>query len=150
MSSLTLSRRDLNFLLYEWLNVTALTQRARYQEHSRETFDAALDTAEKMAAEYFAPHNKKSDANEPTFDGERVHLIPEIKTAIEVFARAGLIAAQHDEALGGMQLPVTIANACMAYFMGANVATAGYPFLAIGNANLLLTHGSAEQVETYV
>jgi alkylation response protein AidB-like acyl-CoA dehydrogenase len=150
MSSLTLSRRDLNFLLYEWLNVTALTQRTRYQEHSRETFDAAIDTAEKMAAEYFAPHNKKSDANEPTFDGERVQLIPEIKTAIDVFARAGLIAAQHDEALGGMQLPVTIANACMAYFMGANVATAGYPFLTIGNANLLLAHASAEQIETFV
>jgi alkylation response protein AidB-like acyl-CoA dehydrogenase len=148
--SLTLSRRDLEFLLYEWLDVVTLTTRERHREHTRETFDAALDTTEKIAAAHFAPHNKKSDANEPTFDGERVHLIPEIKTAIEAFAGAGLIAAQHDEALGGMQLPVTIANACMAYFMGANVATAGYPFLTIGNANLLLAHGSEEQIQTWV
>ncbi len=28
-----LSRRDLNFLLYEWLEVTALTARKRYHRH---------------------------------------------------------------------------------------------------------------------
>jgi alkylation response protein AidB-like acyl-CoA dehydrogenase len=150
MTSLTLSRRDLNFLLYEWLDATSLTARERYREHARDTFDAAIDVAEKIAAEYFAPHNKKSDANEPTFDGECVHLIPEIKAALESFASAGLIAAQHDESFGGMQLPVTINNACMAYFMGANAATAGYPFLTVGNANLLLTHASPQQIDTYV
>jgi alkylation response protein AidB-like acyl-CoA dehydrogenase len=34
--------------------------------------------------------------------------------------------------------------------MAANCATAAYPFLTIGNANLLLAHGSSEQIETYV
>lgn len=145
-----LSRQDLNFLLYEWLDAVALTSRERFADHSRETFDAALDTSEKMAEQYFAPHNKKSDANEPYFDGEHVHLIPEIKIAVDEFSRAGLMAAQHDYALDGMQLPTTIASACMAYFMGANVATAGYPFLTIGNANLLLAHGSPQQIDTYV
>ena len=145
-----LPRRDLNFLLYEWLNVESLTTRERFAEHSRETFDAALDTAEKIAADYFAPHNKKSDANEPTFDGTHVHLIPEIKTAVDAFSAAGLLAAQHDADLGGMQLPATVANACMAHFMMANVATAAYPFLTIGNANLLLAHGNREQIDTYV
>jgi len=145
-----LSRQDLNFLLYEWLDAVALTSRERFADHSRETFDAALNTSEKMAEQYFAPHNKKSDANEPYFDGEHVHLIPEIKIAVDEFSRAGLMAAQHDYALEGMQLPTTVANACMAYFMGANVATAGYPFLTIGNANLLLAHGTPQQIDTYV
>jgi alkylation response protein AidB-like acyl-CoA dehydrogenase len=145
-----LPRRDLNFLLYEWLGVESLTTRERFADHSRETFDAALDTAEKIAADYFAPHNKKSDANEPTLDGTRVHLIPEIKTAVDAFSAAGLLAAQHDADLGGMQLPATVANACMAHFMLANVATAAYPFLTIGNANLLLAHASREQIDTYV
>ena len=143
-------RRDLNFLLYEWLGVVSLTERERFANHSRETFDAALDIAEKIAADYFAPHNKKSDAHEPTFDGTRINLIPEIKTAVDAFSAAGLLAAQHDADLGGMQLPATVANACMAHFMMANVATAAYPFLTIGNANLLLAHGSCEQIDTYV
>ena len=63
--SLILSRRDLNFLLHEWLDVESLTRIARYADHSRETFDAALDTCEKIATNLFAPHNKKNDQHEP-------------------------------------------------------------------------------------
>jgi alkylation response protein AidB-like acyl-CoA dehydrogenase len=145
-----LSRRDLDFLLYEWLDATALTARPRYASHDRATFDAVLDTAHKIATEYFAPHNRKSDINEPTFDGTHVNVIPEVKDAIDAFNAAGLTAAGQDEAQGGMQLPTLIEKALMAHFMAANCATAAYPFLTIGNANLLLAHGSAAQIERYV
>jgi len=55
MPSKLLSRRDLDFLLYEWLDAPALTARPRYAEHSRETFDAALDASQKLATALFAP-----------------------------------------------------------------------------------------------
>lgn len=83
MSSLILSRRDLDFLLHEWLDVDALTQRTRFAEHNRETFDAVLDVCEQIATEQFATHNKKADQNEPHFDGERVNLIPEVGIALK-------------------------------------------------------------------
>lgn len=35
MSSLILSRRDLDFLLYEWLHAEALPQYPRFADHSR-------------------------------------------------------------------------------------------------------------------
>jgi alkylation response protein AidB-like acyl-CoA dehydrogenase len=148
--SLLLNRRDLDFLLYEWLDVLSLTARERHAEHSRETFDDVLGLAEQIATEHFAPHNRKADANEPSFDGERVTLIPEVKRALEVFAEAGLLGGTLDEELGGLQLPTVIGNAVFAWFQAANVGTSSYPFLTIGNANLLLAHGSKEQVETYV
>ena len=145
-----LSVRDLEFLLYQWLDAESLTSRPRYADHSRETFDAALKVSEQIATDLFAPHNRLADLNEPHFDGERVHLIPELRPALAAFAEAGLMAAGHDYELGGMQLPTLIEKACMAWFMGANVATAGYPFLTIGNANLLLAHGTPAQVDTFV
>jgi alkylation response protein AidB-like acyl-CoA dehydrogenase len=144
------SRRDLAFLLYEWLDVEALTQRERYAAHERATFEAALDTAERIATDLFAPHARKSDLNEPHFDGEHVQLIPEIRQALDAFVAAGLIAAEHDEEFGGMQLPMTVAKAAFAYFKGANVATASYVMLTVGNANLLLAHGSAAQIDAFV
>ncbi len=155
MQSKILSRRDLEFVLYELLEVGALTGRPRYADHSRETFDAALDTCERMATELFEPHYKKNDQNEPRVfideDGsERVRIIPEVKQALDAFCQAGLMAAGQDYDLGGMQLPAVVNAACFAWFKGANVATAGYPFLTIGNANLLLAHGSKEQIDTYV
>ncbi|HEX5638859.1 MAG TPA: acyl-CoA dehydrogenase [Burkholderiaceae bacterium] len=150
MPELICSRRDIAFLLYEWLRVEGLTERPRYAEHSRETFDAALDIGERIATELFAPHNRKSDLDEPAFDGERVHLIPEIGQALDAFRDAGLMAAEHDEAVGGMQLPVVVAKAMFAYFKGANVATASYAMLTVGNANLLLAHGTPAQVDAFV
>ncbi|MFI9507882.1 acyl-CoA dehydrogenase [Nocardia sp. NPDC052566] len=146
-----LARRDVDFLLYEWLDVTALTARSRFAEHSKETFDAVLDLSADLAEKYFAPHNKLSDANEPTMrpDGT-VQIIGEVRTALQAFTEAGMMAGEFDERLGGMQLPSTVARAAMAWFHAANIATAGYPFLTIANANLLAHHGSEQQVNDYV
>jgi alkylation response protein AidB-like acyl-CoA dehydrogenase len=150
MTSKILSRRDIAFLLYEWLDVESLTTRPRFADHSRETFDAALTTCEQIATDLFEPHNKKSDQHEPQFDGERVTMIPEIAKALTAFCDAGLMAAGRDYELGGMQLPAVVEKAGFAWFKAANVGTSSYPFLTIGNSNLLLAHGSDEQIERFV
>jgi alkylation response protein AidB-like acyl-CoA dehydrogenase len=150
MESKILSRRDLEFLLYEWLDVETLTARARFQDHSRETFNAALDTAEQIATDLFAPHNKKSDNNEPHFDGESVTIIPEVKVALDAFCAAGFLAASQDAEYDGMQLPVVVDKAIAAYFTAANISTTAYLFLTIGNANTVVKTGTARQVERFV
>ncbi|MGO4469804.1 acyl-CoA dehydrogenase family protein, partial [Pseudoduganella sp. RAF53_2] len=151
MQSKLLSRRDVEFLLYEWLDVKALTARPRFQDHNRESFDAALDTAEQIATELFAPHNKKNDQQEPHVgpDGA-VRIIPEVKQALDAFSAAGLMAAGHDYEQGGMQLPYVVDRVLAGYFTAANVATAAYTFLTMANANTLLKCGSPEQIERYV
>jgi alkylation response protein AidB-like acyl-CoA dehydrogenase len=145
-----LSRRDLDFLLYEWLRVDELTKLERFAEHSRETFDGVLDLCEQLATRYFAPHNKKGDANEPSFNGEKVTVIPEVKEALDAFAKADLISMGMDQALGGAQLPVTVAEAGFAWFSAANVSTTGYLMLTIANANLLAKFGSPDQIDAFL
>jgi alkylation response protein AidB-like acyl-CoA dehydrogenase len=149
-NSLLLSSRDIDFLLYEWLGVEALTGRDRYSGHSRYTFDAVLELAQSIATEHFAPHNKANDASEPTFDGGRVGVVPEVGTALRVFGTTGLLASHMDEAIGGGQLPRVVAFAMFAWFQAANIATAAYPFLTMANANLLVAYGTEEQIELYV
>ena len=146
-----LSRRDLEFLLYEWLDVVALTSRKRFAEHSKESFDAVLDLSAQLAHKHFATHNKKADANEPIMrpDGT-VALIPEVKVAIDSYVAAGLIAGSFDESVGGMQLPTSVARASMAWFQAANAGTSAYPFLTIANANLLARYGTEQQISDYV
>ena len=149
MQSKIIPRRDLDFMLYEWLNVESLNQRPRFADHSRETFNAALDTCEQIATELFAPHNKKNDQNEPHFDGETVHIIPEVKVALDAIGASGLLAAGQDFELNGMQLPCVVEKAGFAYFTGANPGTTAYPFLTIGNANTLMKCGTPEQIELF-
>ncbi|ART73158.1 acyl-CoA dehydrogenase [Mycobacterium dioxanotrophicus] len=150
MKSTIMSRRDLDFLLYEWLHVEELTALDRFAEHSRETFDGVLELSEQLATRYFAPHNKLSDANEPSFDGQTVTLIPEVKAAWDAFAAADLLAMGMDAELGGAQLPAVVAQAAFAWIAAANVSTSGYLMLTIANANLLARFGSAEQIENFV
>ncbi len=150
MKPTLLSRRDLDFLLYEWLRVDELTKRERFAEHSRETFDGVLDLCEQLATRYFAPHNKKSDAHEPSFDGSRVTIIPEVKEALTAFARAELISMGMEQHLGGAQLPATVAEAGFAWFSAANISTTGYLMLTMANANLLAKFGSDEQIEAFL
>jgi len=150
MKSTIMSRRDLDFLLFEWLGVDELTKRPRFAEHSRETFSDVLDLCEELATRYFAPHNKKSDQNEPSFDGTTVTVIPEVKQALDAFAAADLIGMGMDHSLGGAQLPTTIAQAGFSWFSAANISTSGYLMLTVANANLLTKFGSPEQIDRFV
>ncbi|WP_326829922.1 acyl-CoA dehydrogenase [Streptosporangium sp. NBC_01810] len=145
-----LSRRDLDFLLYDWLDVESLTRCERFADHSRDTFDAVLDLSQELAAEQFATHNAASDRTEPVFDGETVTVIPEVGQALKAFADSGLIAAAMDADAGGIQLPYIVHQACFAWFQAANIATAAYPMLTMANANLLQAHASPEQVARFV
>ncbi len=142
--------RDVEFLLYEFLNTEDLLKRPRYQEHSREIFDATLNTAKTIAEKYFANHNAKGDANEPQFDGEKVTLIPETQDAWNAFADAGFLAAHYDFDQDGMQLPEVILRVAMSYVNAANVASAGYSFLTIGAGNLISSFGTDEQKKRYL
>ncbi len=50
----TISRRDLDFLLYEMLDAEGLCERPRFAEHGRDVFDPMLDAAESIASDHFA------------------------------------------------------------------------------------------------
>ena len=145
-----LKDRDIDFLLYEFLNTEGLLSRPRNAEHSREIFDATLNTAKTIAEKYFANHNAKGDANEPQFDGEKVIQIPETKQAWDAFADAGFLAAHYDFDEEGMQLPEVILRVAMSYVNAANVASAGYSFLTIGAGNLISSFGTDEQKQRYL
>ena len=122
-------QRDLSFVLYEVLGVDALCERPAFAQHDRATFDAMLAAAIKLAAGAFGDHAALLDQREPTWDGERVHLIPEVKAALDAFIEGGFLAAGFPEADGGLGLPYSVTQAFMAAFYAANPATAAYPLL---------------------
>ncbi|WP_374443527.1 acyl-CoA dehydrogenase [Stella sp.] len=143
-------RADLDFLLFDWLAAERLTARPAFADHGRETFAAALDTAEAIAARHFQPHNRKGDSEEPRLENGRVVVVPEAKAALDAFAEAGFFAMEAAPEAGGMALPHLVAQACFGIFDAANIATASYPLLTIAAANLIESFGSAEQKRRYL
>ncbi|MDE3737597.1 acyl-CoA dehydrogenase [Pseudomonas resinovorans] len=150
MSETLLSSRNLAFELYEVLDAEALTQRERFADHNRETFDAALGTARSIAEKFFAPHNRKGDEQEPEYVNGAATLIPEVKPAVDAFLEAGFLNATRSFEQGGMQLPTLLSQACFAHFQAANVGSSAYPFLTMGAANLIESFGSVEQKQRFL
>lgn len=141
-------RHTLDHLLYQWLQVQHLTQRPRFEEHSRETFDAVMDTCQRIAREKFAPFNRLVDTEEPRFDGERVHLPQATHEAWHAYAQSGMLSATQDLAHAGMQLPHVVEAAANAYFAKASVSISA-ALLTVGNANLLKAHGTPLQQQVF-
>ena len=139
----------LDFLLHEWLLVSQLCQRERFSDHNRETFDAVLDTCERISSDKFAPFNRLVDSQEPRTetqpDGNLRVLLPSATAdAYHAYAQSGMLSAAQDYALGGMQLPYVVEAAANAFFAKASVSI-GFGMLTTGNANLLMAHGTALQ-----
>ncbi len=141
-------RPTIDFLLNDWLDTAALAQRERFADHSRETFDAVLDTCERIAREKYAPFNRLVDTQEPHFDGEKVILPQATHDANRAYAESGMLSAAQDYECGGMQLPYSVEAAANAFFACASVSI-GSGMLTTGNANLLMTHGTALQKEVF-
>jgi len=148
--SVLINRRDLDFVLYELLNIEHLAQTSRYEGQDRALYEATIDAAETLAEEQFATHAAESDENEPKLEGGKVKLIPAIKQATDAYVEAGFMGMSMDAEAGGMQLPWTIAQACAAYFCAAIIATIAYPFITIAAANLLSKFGSEAQKARYL
>ena len=89
--------------------VSTLTQRPRFADHSRETFDSVLDTCERIARDKFAPFNRLVDTEEPRIDDDgRVVLPQATHDAWHAYAGSGMLAAAQSEDWGGMNLPYVV------------------------------------------
>jgi butyryl-CoA dehydrogenase len=61
--------------------------------------------------------------------------------AQKAYAESGMLSAAQDYDIGGMQLPYTVEAAANTFFAMASVSM-GSGMLTVGNANLLMAHGS--------
>ncbi|MEI2764140.1 MAG: acyl-CoA dehydrogenase [Dermatophilaceae bacterium] len=145
-----LSAEDLRFLLFDWLHVERLCERAPYTEHDRQSIGLVLELARGVAMDQLLPCYAELDRTEPVFDAGRVILPEATGAAVRAIGESGLTWASLPAAHGGSDLPLTVFTAATAWLQAANVSAVAYPFLTLGNANLLLAHGTPEQVRTYV
>jgi len=139
------NRRDLQFLLFEFLELERFFARSRYQNFNRDTIETILDTAQAIAERLYLPCAAALDATEPEFVDGKVSIAPQVGEALAAYAEAGFFGAAFDESLGGLQLPYAISMAVNGMFMCANVGIANYALLSIANANMLNTFGTPEQ-----
>lgn len=135
--------RELQFDLFEVLGLAD-------SPSTRETFQAVLEAAARLADEQFAPHAALADRQEPYVEQGRVVLPVELSSALQALADGGFLATAFAEEHGGLGLPFTLSQACGSVFAAANVGFHSYAMLTQGAANLLVHFGSETQRRQWI
>ena len=146
MAERLLCETDMAFQLFDWLGVEGRLSDSDFDE---ETVRAYFDLSRKLAADHFLPHYKASDTHEPRLENGRVHVLPEIGTALAEFRDLGFFGASFPEELGGMGLPYLLSSASYAWFAAANCSSIGYTMLTGANARLIAAFGNEAQISTF-
>ncbi|MCB1214682.1 MAG: acyl-CoA dehydrogenase, partial [Deltaproteobacteria bacterium] len=142
--------RDIQFNLFEYLNIQSLGETEKYQGFGRDEYDAILSEGLKFAQKEIAPLNKKSDEIGCIHENDTVKAPPGFKEAYKNFAANGFLAMDVPTTYGGQNLPMVLTEACGEFFTGSSVAFAMYPGLTRGAAHLIEVFATEELAKTYV
>ncbi len=149
MAEKFVSKRNLDFLLYEVHGVERLSQLPYFSDHNRETYDLVVDTALKLARNLLYPYLREMDEKAPVLEDGQVKVHPVVKTMMKEWGDGGWISSSNPYDVGGQQLPVTVHMACNYVFAAANFPATGYLGLTTGAAHLILSFGANDLIENY-
>ena len=150
MASRFYSQRNLEFLLYEVLDLVSVTQYDYFKDHNKKTFDMVLKEAGKMAKDLFFPIFEEMDREPPELINGEVKVHPAMKKILKEFGEGGWLNAYFSYEEDGDQLPFALATATNFIFSAANYSAGAYMGLTTGAAGLIYAYGSDVLRETYV
>ncbi len=152
MSDTLVNLRDIRFVLYEMLGVETLTEYEYFRDHSKETFDTALDAAYQLAREVCWPAYADMDRIGASYDAKsKVTKAPEPMHRIwRAFKEGGWHGETAPAEYGGQQFPGTVSAATALMFNAANTAANMYIAGAYGAAGLILSFGNDYLKQTYL
>lgn len=141
---------NLKFILHEMLNVEDLCKFERHQDYDKDNFDLLLDSMKTYADKVMFPVFKECDEQPARYEDGKIIVHPVVGTMMKDAGENGHIGAFFDYEVGGLQVP-NVMNVAMSHISAsANNALGGYAGLTTGAANLLVTFGSQDIIETYV
>ncbi len=151
MSNPLLSDRNVEFLLYEVLDVEKrLCALPAFADHGRDTFDLYLAAARRLARDVLLPSYRAIDAEPPRLVDGRVRVHPRLREIYPQLVALGLTNATRPVAVGGQQLPVTVSSLAAAYLQAGNLSAAGYVGLTAAAAHLLEEFGTPALRERFM
>jgi alkylation response protein AidB-like acyl-CoA dehydrogenase len=138
------SRRNLDFVLKEVLEVQELTKFPYFQDYSADMFDMVLDTAEDIAERVLRPAYTITDRQEPQLENGQVKVHPVVGQFLKAMGESDLISAPFSYHHGGQQLPYAIAGASYFIMGAAHNSVIMFASLSAGSSHLIYSFGKEE------
>ncbi len=149
MPSYTAPVKDQMFVLHDMLNVSA-SDIVGYEDLDRDTTEAILAEAAKLAQNVLAPLNPVGDTEGCVLENGVVRTPRGFKAAFDQMREGGWTALDCDPEYGGQGLPYVMNTAVVEQFSAANMAFSMYPGLTHGAYSAIHAHGSDDQKATYL
>jgi alkylation response protein AidB-like acyl-CoA dehydrogenase len=149
MAQVIADRRDVEFVLFEQLNVEALTKHKQYAEFNRKTIEMVISEARNLAVKEIFPTQQEGDVG-CRFENGLVTVPECYQRPWQMFIEGEWLALTEDPEYGGQGMPRSVAMAANDYLVGANYAFAMYAGLTHGAALLVETFGTQEIKQRFV
>ena len=150
MAQLLSDRRDIDFVLYEQLQVADLAKSEKYSDLNRKMFDMVITEARNLGIKEILPTYSQGDREGVKFENGRVTVPQCFHRPYKLFAEGEWIAMAEDLEVGGQGFPWVIRQAAFEYIIGANFAIAGFGNLAHGTAKMIELFGTQLQKELFL
>lgn len=142
--------RDMQFVLYDVLNMDQYSDLEGFGEADRDTVSAILEEGAKLAQEVLQPLNQSGDEEGCHLENGVVTTPKGFKEAYQTYMEGGWSGLTGDPEYGGQGLPYVLGVLLNEMACAANFAFSMYPGLTHGAIDAIEQHGSEEQKQLYL
>ncbi len=150
MPQIIADRRDIDFVLYEQLEVEELTSHPRFREFNRKMFDITISEARNLAIKEILPTFAAGDREGVRLEDGKVFVPECLRKPHKLFIEGGWISIKDDPEVGGQGFPHVVSRAAFEYFVGANFALTAFATLGHGAGKLIELYGTEKQKKLYL
>jgi hypothetical protein len=150
MAQVIADRRDVDFVLYEQLEIEKLCKNEKYSDFNKKTFDMIISEARNLAIKEILPTFSEGDRQGLVFENGTVRMPECFHRAYDLFKEGEWTALTAPPELGGQGLPAVVAQAVVDYFLGANYSLTLCAWSGFGAGELVEAFGTPKQKEIFL
>ena len=137
MAQLISDRRDIDFVLYEQLDIESLLQAEKYKDLNRKMFNMIINEARNFGIKEILPTYTEGDRIGVEFKNGQVKVPQCFHRPYRQFIEGEYIAMAEDIDVGCQGLPRVIKQAAFEYVIGANFAFSAPATLGHGAGKMI-------------
>ncbi len=145
MAQTIADRRDVDFVLYEQMDVESLLDQEKYADLDRSLFDMIISEARKFAINELLPTYATGDQEGLRFEKGQVKVPECFRRPHDLLIEGEWTSLSEDPDLGGQGLPHMISIAVAEYIIGGNYPLANYARLGHGTGKMIELFGTEAQ-----
>ncbi len=143
-------RRDVDFVLYEQLELEEMLKNKRYSDINKKTVDMIITEARNFAIKEILPVNEEGDKVGLKFENNQVTVPECFHRPYKLLKEGEWIAMTEDPEIGGQGLPQIVAQVAAEYIVGADFSFGAFGFATHGAAKMIEIFGTEKQKELYM